>query len=137
MLRSGHLKYLAYGHTFPWFSPAIYTPQLFNVSEDPLELRDIAAANPSLVAQLDSQLVALLGTHYEDIDATAKANDQLIFRQYVAMNQTDAQLLAQFKAAYDGWNDTWTQHVKTWIAATPSPIPSAMRLIRGASADSV
>ena len=127
MLRSGHLKYLAYGHTFPWFTTSEYAAQLFNVSIDPLELHDIAPENPDLVAQLDAQLVALLGAHYEDIDAVAKANDQLIFTRYVAANKTDAQLLAEFKGAYDGWNDTWTDHVRTWIAATPSPLPSALR----------
>jgi len=52
--------------------------------------------------------IALLGRSYEDIDAVAKANDQLIFRQYVAANKTDAQLLAEFQAQYAGWNETWT-----------------------------
>ena len=54
MLRSGHLKLLTYGHTFPWFSETAYAPQLFNVSEDPLEERDLAPANPALVAQASS-----------------------------------------------------------------------------------
>ena len=125
MLRSGHLKLLTYGHTFPWFSEAEYAPQLFNVSDDPLEEVDLAPTNPTLVAELNAQLIALLGANYEDIDAVAKANDQLIFRKYVAANKTDAQLLAEFQAQYAGWNETWTDRVRTWISTSPSPIPSA------------
>lgn len=126
MLRSGHLKLLTYGHTFPWFTEASYAPQLFNVSDDPLETTDLAAANPSIVAQMNAQLIELLGTSYEDIDAAAKANDQLVFRNYVAANKTEAQLLAAFEAQYAGWNATWSARVRTWIATSPSPVPSAL-----------
>lgn len=124
MLRSGHLKLLTYGHTFPWFTESAYAPQLFNVSVDPLEQMDLAPANPALVAQMSAQLIELLGANYEDIDAAAKANDQLVFRKYVAANMTDAQLLAAFEAQYAGWNATWSARVRTWIATSPSPAPS-------------
>ena len=79
----------------------------------------------ALVAQMSAQLVELLGESYEDIDAAAKANDQLIFRNYVAANHTDAQLLAAFEAQYAGWNESWSARVRTWIATSPSPVPSA------------
>lgn len=120
MLRVGDWKYIAYGHSFPWF--AHYKPQLFNVTNDPLENTDLAASNPAVVAELDAQLVALLGESYEAIDATVMANDQLIWRKYIAANKTDAAVRKILASTYKGFNDSDWAKVQTWLAATPLPL---------------
>jgi len=54
MVRSGPWKYMAYGHTYQAYKN--YQPQLYNVAEDPEELRDVAWKHPEVVAELDAKL---------------------------------------------------------------------------------
>ncbi len=54
-------------------------PQLFNVTEDPLEMHNLAQAMPDVAAAMDAALIAELGQSYEVLDATVKQNDQFIF----------------------------------------------------------
>lgn len=117
-LRTGDWKYITYGRSFPWFTS--YPPQLFNVTADPLELNDQASQYPDVVAQLDKQLVQALGVDYQQVDATVMANDQFMFRTYVAQNKTVAQLQKEFSATYAGFNDTWWDKVVLWNSTVPT-----------------
>lgn len=53
-----------------------------------------------------------------------KANDLLIWREYLTRNATPAAVRKQCEATYKGFDDADWAQVQTWLAATPSPIPA-------------
>jgi arylsulfatase A-like enzyme len=111
-------QYIAFGHSFPWFSH--YIPQLFNVSADPLETTNEAARFPAVAAALDALLIQALGQPYEDIDRDVMANDQLIWSNYLTRNKTDADVREMMAATYKGFDETDWARVQTWISTAPS-----------------
>lgn len=118
MLRQGDFKYIAYGHSFPWF--ASYHPQLFNVSADPLEKTDLAATLPDVVAAMDQLLITALGQPYQHIDTQAMVNDQFVFRQYLSAGKTLAQLRTMFEDTYKNFADSHWQQVLRWNSTQPT-----------------
>ena len=119
-LRQGDFKYIAFGHSFPWFHPAAYTPQLFNLTADPNEETNLAPAMPALAASMDAALVAALGRSYEDIDAEVMRNDLLIFQEYLTANMTLAQVRKMFTDTYKGFDEDDWNRIQLWNASTPS-----------------
>ena len=118
MLRSGDLKLLRYGHSFPWF--AGYASQLFNVSSDPLETEDLAPAHPALVAQLEAALGAALGVDVDAVDAAVMRNDQFIYREYLMAGKSPAQQRELLQGTYKGFDDADWQKVVLWNATEPT-----------------
>lgn len=118
MLRQGDLKLIQFGKAFPWFSG--YTSQLFNITEDPLETNDLAPTQQALVASLEAALAAALGLDVARLEAAVMANDQLIWRDYVASNKTEAQVRALLNATYKGFNGTDWEQVQAWNNTSPS-----------------
>ena len=92
MLRRGSYKYIAFGNALSAFGKDKgYVPQLFNIEEDPNELTDIAAKNPSIVAEMDAILRKELGKgsnavspegDYEEIDRYVKLQQQNLYRTF-------------------------------------------------------
>ena len=104
MLRQGDLKLIQFGQSFPWFSG--YTSQLFNLTEDPLETRDLAPSHQALVASMEATLAAALDQDVQKLDAQVMRNDQLVWRQYMIANKSEAKLRALLEATYKGFNDS-------------------------------
>ena len=69
MLRRGPWKYIAY---------VGYEPMLFNLTEDPDEVRNLASSRPEVVRELDMQLRKIVD--YPAVDAKVKAYDRDSFR---------------------------------------------------------
>jgi arylsulfatase A-like enzyme len=121
MLRQGDLKLIQYGRAFPWFSA--YTTQLFNVTEDPLETVDLAPTHQALVQALEAALAAALGLEgIAALEAQVMANDQMVWRRYVAGNLTVEQQRAALEATYKGFNDSDWERVVLWNATAPSSL---------------
>ena len=118
-LRQGDLKLIAFGHSFPWFTPQAYSAQLFNLTADPTEEVDLAPAMPGVVASMDAALVAALGRSYEDIDAEVMSNDLLIFQDYLTANMTLSQVRRMLADTYKGFDDADWARVQLWNASTP------------------
>lgn len=111
-------KYIAYGMSFPWFRS--YTPQLFNLTDDPLEMVNRATARPEIVAALDALLITALNESYHAIDARVMENDQLIFRNYMfPRNATVSEMQAAFKQVYKGFDDSDWARVLLWNQTQP------------------
>ena len=96
MLRKGNYKYIAFGRKA--YDPS-YTPQLFNVVQDPEELRDLSLDKPELVKALDLELQNILGDYYA-IDARARHNDFKVYKRFFAEKYDRAKLRELFSAAY-------------------------------------
>ncbi len=71
MLREGSWKYVHYVGD---------PPQLFDLSNDPLEVNDLAMTRPEVVASMEVKLRALLDP--EAVDARAKADQEALINQY-------------------------------------------------------
>jgi arylsulfatase A-like enzyme len=55
-LRDDKYKLITFGRTWPWFNASTYTPQLFDVENDPWEESDVAAQHPDVVAAMTATL---------------------------------------------------------------------------------
>lgn len=117
-IRQGDWKYIAFGKSFAWFKD--YVPQLFNISNDPNETTNLASRYPAVAATLDALLVTALGRSYEEIDRDVMLNDQLIWRNYLTKNMTDAAVRKLMDSTYKGFDDADWARVQTWIATAPA-----------------
>lgn len=122
MIRSGHWKLITFGHTFQWFNSTAYAPQLFDLDADPLELTDVAAANPAVVATLFATLEAEWGGAgaVAAIDETQFARN---FGNFVGVwgNESAAALEAVFVKVFKnvtGGPAAIMQRADAWIAAS-------------------
>eukprot|EP00948_MAST-09A_sp_MAST-9A-sp1_P001777 g1777.t1 len=98
MVRQGKYKYITFGNKLSTFGPEKgYTPQLFDLQEDPSELTNIAKMNPDIVQKLDTILRRdlSLGTNiispvgdYQEIDRYVKAFQQNLYEEYFVSNAT-------------------------------------------------
>jgi len=115
MLRLGPWKYVAY----PGFEP-----QLFNLDEDPWEVRNLAGERPEATANMDSALRQLVD--YEAVDARAKEYDRQSFRHW-RQGQVDAgtyrETMARIFSGWDGvdadeadpWTDEDEARIEAWL----------------------
>ena len=112
MLRQGDYKLVAYGDM--QFEPN-FKSQLFNLSDDPDELQDIAAANPDKVQAMS----ALLMQEYDiqAADKQAKEVQRKLFEAHVYDQHGGAEgcqkLLKKLLGAE--FNETDAQRVATWL----------------------
>jgi len=111
MLRRGDWKYIVY---------VGYEPQLFNLRDDPDEVRDLAKARPDVVKQMDAQLRRIVD--YEAVDAKVKDYDRRSFRQW-RQEQLAAGTYEQTMArVYSGWDDLADEQVTPWTAEDEAAI---------------
>ena len=118
MLRQGPWKYIAFGHGLPEiFNATSYSPQLFNVDEDPQELHDKSKLLPDVVSELDRLLQMVVD--YQSVDREAKANDQALYRSYFSEKFGEGELRQRFEQVYQGFDDADFEKVKRWAKMTP------------------
>ena len=116
MLRLGAWKYVAY----PGFEP-----QLFNLDDDPWEVRNAAEERPEVTANMDSALRDILD--YQAVDARVKEYDRQSFRHW-RQGQVDAgtyrETMGRIFSGWDGvdaqgadpWTDEDEARVEAWLA---------------------
>jgi arylsulfatase K len=122
MLRRGDWKYVAY--------PG-YGPQLFNLRDDPDEVKNLAAARKDMVKEMDTRLMDILD--YHEVHRRVIAYDKSSFRAWRAavkrkptpMHEygmdTDAATYEQVMAnCYSGWNAEHERQLERWLAAPPA-----------------
>ena len=112
MLRQGDYKLVAYGDM--QFEPN-FKSQLFNLSDDPDELQDIAAANPDKVQAMSALLMQEYDIHAAD--KQAKEVQRKLFEAHVYDQHGGAggcqKLLKKLLGAE--FNETDAQRVATWL----------------------
>ena len=111
MLRKGNYKYIAFGRTA--YDPS-YTPQLFDVVEDPEELRDLSLDKPEVARALDLELRDIIGDYYA-IDAKARRNDYKVYKRFFAEKYDRTKLRELLSAAYTGFDDGDMAKVDAWV----------------------
>ncbi len=116
MIRSGPWKYIAFGRAT--YDPT-YTPQLFNVEEDPEELDDVANKYPHIVAELDAMLRSVVD--YPNVDAEVRAQDVALYKKYFVDRMDVATLRRHFGMSYTGFDDRDWQKIQSWVHNTSSP----------------
>ncbi len=105
MLRRGDWKYVAY---------VGYEPQLFNLREDPDEIRSLASARPEVVKEMDALLRGIVD--YEAVDAKVKQYDRRSFRQWRAEQKATGTYEQTMAAIYSGWDGLAPQDASPWTA---------------------
>ncbi len=103
MLRQGQWKYVAY--------PG-YQPQLFNVDDDPDEIRNLSREAGNLVEDMDATLRAIID--YPAVDAQVKEYDNAAFREWRG-SLSDAEYQAAMAKMIPGWGDTHEERIRAWL----------------------
>jgi len=117
MLRRGDWKYVAY--------PG-YPPQLFNLRDDPDEVRNMAAARPEIAEAMDRQLRSIVD--YEEVHRRWVRYCKAAFRRWrdglerhpIHLREYGADIpdagYEQIMAnTYLGWSDTWARRIDEWL----------------------
>jgi len=122
MVRHGPWKLVLFGTNGKAFASG-YTPQLFNVDQDPEELHDMAISQPDVVATLK----AMLATEYDyqAVDLRVKRNDRAIYQKFFVdpANGSAAKLRAKWEKSYRGFDDADWAKVQAWWAEELPPLP--------------
>ncbi|MHC4718383.1 MAG: sulfatase-like hydrolase/transferase [Planctomycetota bacterium] len=116
MLRRGDWKYVAY--------PG-YAPQLFNLADDPWEVRNLAASSPDVVADMDAMLREIVDC--DAVDAKVKAYDRESFRRWRHDQRGVGTYGRNMAIIHSGWTgvtpetaDPWTredeEQVEEWLS---------------------
>lgn len=119
MIRRGEWKLIAFATTtFTWFNATAYVPQLFNIDLDPLEMVNVAAGNPDVVAELFATLEAEFGGPgaIARIDAQQMAGNYALYKQVWGnvLNATGVQ--AAFAEAYKNVSGAViAERVAAWV----------------------
>ena len=106
MLRQGKWKLITFGKNGGNFNgscgaPCTYASQLFDVENDPEELKDVASTNPDVVAAMDKTLRGVVP--YDDVDLMIKVEDHQIYQKYfVAKYASTKKLRNAWAKSYDG-----------------------------------
>jgi arylsulfatase K len=103
MLRRGDWKYVVY---------VGYSPQLFNLAEDPDEITNLADRRPNVVAEMDRKLREIVD--YDEVDARAKAYDKAAFREWRAEQQAAGTYRDQMARIYSGFDNLPDDEVMPW-----------------------
>ena len=103
MLRRGENKYIAY--------PG-YEPQLFNLNEDPDEVRNLAADRPEVVAEMDKRLREIVD--YEAVDAKAKTHDRASFAQWRDERKAAGDYEEVMARIFSGWGKLAEDDILPW-----------------------
>ncbi len=103
MLRRAEWKYIAYGG---------YEPQLFNLREDPGEMRNLAKARPDVARDMDARLRAMVD--YPAVDAKVKQYDKSNFLKWRAA-MTPEEYNKSMASIYQGWNPSHEAQIRKWL----------------------
>ena len=117
MIRQGDWKYIAF---------AGYGPMLFNLKDDPDEIRNLAPSLPDKVREMDALLRSVVD--YEAVDAKAKAYDRASFRQWREEQRaagTYEDMMARVFSGWDGlepgegtpWTEADEALIEEWLSA--------------------
>merc|ERR1711988_1161584 len=112
MVRWRQWKLIVFGNSLKTFNRTVYPPQLFDLDNDPNELKDVALQNPQIVRDM----IAKLNSKYDfqAVDREAKATDYMIYHQHFESQLTQAQLFQKFKRAYQGFDEQDMAKVNAW-----------------------
>jgi len=116
MIRKGPWKYIAFGQFGPaWYQN--YTPQLFNIEDDPSERHDVSLKHPGTVLALDNELRRTVD--YEAVDRELKMEERMLYdRFYSSLGETAAR--QRWEWNYKGFDDGDAEKVAQWCTQTPS-----------------
>ena len=103
MLRRGEWKYIVY---------VGYAPQLFNLRDDPDEIRNLAAARPDVVREMDAKLREIVD--YPAVDAKVKEYDRRSFRQWRKEQRAAGTYEQTMARVYSGWDNLDPEDVSPW-----------------------
>ena len=103
MLRRGDWKYIAY--------PG-YAPQLFQLADDPWEVRNLAAARPDVVADMDGRLREIVDV--DAVDAKVKAYDRASFAQWRDQQKAVGTYETNMAVTHSGWTDITPETADPW-----------------------
>jgi len=115
MLRRGDWKYIAY---------VGYEPQLFNLKDDPDEIRNLAQTRPDVARDMDRLLRSVVDI--EAVDAKVKAYDRRSFRAWREEQRkagtyrlTMAKIFSGWDGLADGegrpWTDEEERRIEAWL----------------------
>lgn len=105
MLRRGDWKYIAYVGC---------EAQLFNLKEDPAEVRNLARSRPEVVQTMDRFLRSIVD--YEAVDAMAKEYDKRSFRAWRSEMKAKGTYEETMARIFSGFDYLAPQQVKPWTA---------------------
>ena len=103
MIRQGDWKYIAY---------VGYEPQLFNLRDDPDEIRNLAPSQPDKVKRMDSLLRSVVD--YEAVDAKGKEYDKRSFREWREEHKAAGTYEDLMAKVYCGWDSLPEEEVQPW-----------------------
>lgn len=103
MLRQGDWKYIAY---------AGMAPQLFQLAEDPWEVRDLAGTRADKVREMDGLLRKVVD--YEAVDARVKAYDRASFAQWRRDHLAAGDYRALMSRIFSGWDRLSEGETRPW-----------------------
>ena len=103
MLRRGAWKYTAYAGA---------PPQIFDLDEDPDEVRDLAAARPDVVADMDAALREMVD--YPAVADQVAEYDRESFRAWRA-GLTDDAYQAAMREILAGWDPKYDATIQAWL----------------------
>ena len=104
MLRKDRWKYVAY--------PG-YQPQLFNLQEDPDEMKNLAVELSGVAVELDRELREMVD--YDAVDKKVKEWDKACFRQWKA-SVSEAEYWDIMRKCYMGFDNTQEEKIREWIS---------------------
>lgn len=105
MVRRGDWKYIAY--------PG-YEPHLFNLADDPDEVRNLAKSNPAKAREMDSLLRHVCD--YEAVDAKVKAYDRRSFAHWRQEQKTAGTYQDLMTRIFSGWDRLTDNDLVPWTA---------------------
>jgi arylsulfatase A-like enzyme len=111
MLQRGPWKYIAY---------VGYEPMLFDLVNDPDEVRNLASSRPEVIRELDSQLRKIVD--YPAVDAKVKAYDRESFSRWREETKAKGQYEKTMSRIFSGWDDVPAGGMRPWTAADEARI---------------
>lgn len=112
MIRKGPWKYIAFGKYGP-STYKNYAPQLFNLEEDPFELRDVSLSNRETCEKLDKLLRRTVD--YDVVDREIKMEERMLFDRYFPNPS-----MSQWRKTYKGFDQSDYQKIQEWLNSTES-----------------
>jgi len=103
MIRKDEWKYIAYGTYGPsWYKN--YTPQLFNVMDDPGELTNVILSHTNVASDLDALLLSVVD--YGKVDREVKMEEKMLYDRFYKQSKNFSQhdLLALWAQRYQGFS---------------------------------